>query len=135
MDKKSRNLIGAYLKKADDKLQVAETLLRMRDYEDAVSRAYYAAFYSVQAVLLTAGLSARTHQGLVYLFGLHFVKTGKLEKKLGRLLAELKDDREKSDYEVYSTIDKKTAARAVAGAREFLNGIRKYLRKSKTTAR
>ena len=118
-----------YLDKADDKLKVAKSLLSLGDYEDAVSRAYYAAFHSAQAVLLTEGLDASTHQGLINLFGLHFVKTGKLDKKFGRLLAELKDDRERSDYEIYSTIDKAAAAQAVKEAEEFLKGIRKYLNK------
>jgi uncharacterized protein (UPF0332 family) len=32
-------------------------------------------------------------------FSLHFIKTGKLQKKYGKLLAELYDWRQKGDYE------------------------------------
>ena len=60
MDKKTRSLIGGYLDKADAKLKVAKSLLKMKDYEDAVSRAYYAAFHSapVSPHLLVFALNA-----------------------------------------------------------------------------
>ena len=36
--------------KAEDKLTVAQELLKHRHYEDAVSRAYYAAFHAAQVM-------------------------------------------------------------------------------------
>ena len=110
LDKKTSILIKGYLEKAKQKLRVARNLLKSGDYEDAVSRAYYSAFHAAQAALLTEGLTANTHQGLVSLFGVHLIKTGKLEKRLGKFLSNLKDDRENGDYEIYSTIDKDTAS-------------------------
>ncbi len=68
--------MNGFLEKAEQKLRAAEELLKVAAYEDAVSRAYYCAFHAAQAVLLAEGLSARTHQGVVNLFGLHIVKTG-----------------------------------------------------------
>ena len=128
MDKKTGALLKGYLEKSKDKFRVAEKLLKDGSFEDAVSRAYYSAFHAAQAVLLTEGLSAETHQGLVNLFGLHLVKTGKFEKKFGRFLANLKDDREASDYEVYSAIDRETAEHAIEEAREFLSAAESYLK-------
>ncbi|OGX41053.1 MAG: hypothetical protein A3C53_06715 [Omnitrophica WOR_2 bacterium RIFCSPHIGHO2_02_FULL_68_15] len=120
-------MVQGYLAKAREKLRVAETLLAGRAFEDAVSRAYYAAFHATQAVLLTEGLTAGTHQGLVNLFGLHLVKTGKFEARFGRFLANLKDDREDSDYEVFAAIDEATARHAVDEARQLLTAIETYL--------
>ena len=128
MDKETVALLKGYLEKSRDKLRVVEKLLADGDLEDAVSRAYYAAFHAAQAVLLTEGLSADTHQGLINLFGLHLVKTGKFEKKFGRFLANLKDDREAGDYEVYSAIEQETAKIAVQEAREFLKAAEDYLK-------
>ncbi len=113
MDKATASLLRGSLEKSQEKLRVAEHLLQAGEYEDAVSRAYYSAFHAAQAALLTEGLTAGTHQGLVNLFGLHLVKMGKLPKHLGKFLAHLKDDRESSDYEVYSGIDQETAQHAV----------------------
>ena len=127
MDKKTTSLLQGSLEKARAKLAAAQQLFHSKLYDDAVSRAYYAAFHAAQAVLLTEGLTAGTHQGLVNLFGLHLVKTGKFEKKFGRYLANLKDDREHSDYEIYSTIDETTAHDSTREATEFVAAVEQYL--------
>lgn len=127
MDEKTRTLLKGYPDKAEEKIQAAEFLSKNKKYDDAVSRVYYSSFHAAHAVLLTEGLSANTHQGLVNLFGLHFAKTGKLDKKFGKFLANLKDDRETSDYEIYSSIDEQTARHAFSEAQEFLQEMKRYL--------
>jgi len=41
-------------------------------------------FYSAEAILLTNDLKAPSHKGVISLFGEHFIKTGKLDKELGK---------------------------------------------------
>jgi uncharacterized protein (UPF0332 family) len=125
-----KELIKGYLEKAEKKLEVAEKLFNSSDFEDAVSRAYYAVFHAAQALLLTEGEKAETHKGVVTLFGLLFVKTGKFNKNLGKYLANLKDDRESGDYEIFSYIDKETTESAIAEAKEFIKEAKAYLKKS-----
>ena len=120
-------MLQGYLEKSRGKLKVVEKLLTSGDYEDSVSRAYYAAFHATQAVLLTEGLETSTHQGLVNLFGLHFIKTGKFERKYGKYLANLKDDRENGDYELYCSIDKETAQEAIREAQALVQAAQDYL--------
>ena len=43
-------------------------------------------FYSAEAILLTNDLKASSHKGVISLFGEHFIKTGKLDKELGKAL-------------------------------------------------
>lgn len=129
MESKVKVLIEGYLQKAEKKLSVAEKLSRSDDYEDAVSRAYYAVFHAAQALLLSEGQQAGTHKGVVTLFGLMFVKTGKFRRNLGKYLANLKDDRESGDYEAFSYLDRETAETAVREAKEFVNEARAYLAK------
>jgi uncharacterized protein (UPF0332 family) len=128
LDKKTAILIQAFIEKSKDKLKTAKELLADGNYDDSVSRAYYAAFHAASAVLLTEGLSAETHRGLLNLFGLHFIKTGKFDKKMGRYLSNLKDDRETGDYEAFSTIDKPVATKALNEAVAFVNGCEQYLK-------
>jgi hypothetical protein len=128
LDLATKELIKGYLEKAERKLKVAEKLLRSDDYEDAVSRAYYAVFHAAQALLLTEGERAETHKGVVTLFGLLFVKTGKFKKDLGKYLANLKDERESGDYEVFSYIDRETAETAIEEAKEFVRETQAYLK-------
>ena len=77
-------------------------------------------------MLLSEGLTADTHQGVVSLFGLHFAKTGRVNSKLGDL-NNLKDDRESGDYDLYSGIDRAVAENAVREAREFPTEVERYL--------
>lgn len=128
MDSADRDLARAYLVKARNKARVARELLNMGEWDDAVSRAYYAAFHAAQAALLTEGQRPQTHRGVVTLFGLLLVQTGKLDRKWGRLLTSLKDDREASDYEAFSWIDQETARRAAQEAEQFLAAIEQYLK-------
>jgi len=123
-----RELLKGYIEKAQKKLAVADKLLQSGDYDDAVSRAYYAAFHAAQALLLSEGEKAETHKGVVTLFGLFFVKTEKFSKKFGKFLANLKDDRESGDYEVFSYIDRESAEVALSEAREFVRESEAYLK-------
>ncbi len=127
MDKTIKILIQGYLQKAEKKLKVAEKLFKSGDYEDSVSRAYYTVFHAAQSLLLSEGQKAETHKGVVTLFGLLFVKTGKFSKNFGKYLANLKDDRENGDYEVFCYIDKETAATALDEAKKFLKEAKSYL--------
>ena len=127
MDKSTQELIRGYLAKAEEKLGVVDRLLAQNDFEDAVSRAYYAAFYAAQALLLSEGLETRSHGGLVALVGLHFVKTGKLDKKFGRYLSNLMEDRQQSDYNLFSGMEKQDAEQSLEEASAFVAEIRRQL--------
>lgn len=127
MDKALQEEIRAHLRKAHRRLKVAQELHRQGEYEDAVSRAYYAIYHTAQAALLTEGLRAETHRRLTMLFGLHLVESGKLPKKLAKYLRNLRDDREEGDYEVYSDIDLETSEAALREAKEFVQAIQDYL--------
>lgn len=128
MEAMTKEIIKSYLEKAERKLEVAEKLFHSADYEDSVSRAYYAVFHATQALLLTEGEKAETHKGVVTLFSLLFIKTGKFRKDLLKYLANLKDERENGDYEIFSYTDKGTAATAIAEAKEFLKESKSYLK-------
>jgi uncharacterized protein (UPF0332 family) len=68
-------------------------------WNSAVNRLYYAVFYAVNALLVQNDIHANSHSGTRSQFTLHYIKTGKLDKKFGKLLAELYDWRQKGDYE------------------------------------
>ncbi len=128
MDKVTKELIIGYIEKSQKKLEAAEKLFDLGYYEDAVSRVYYAVFHIVQALLLTEVEKAETHKGIVTLFGLLFIKTGRFTKDLGRYLANLKDDRESGDYEILSYIDRETAEKALKEGKEFIEEVLEYLK-------
>lgn len=64
------------IQKSKRSLKAAENLFRDKDYDFAVSRAYYAMFYAAEALLLTKNLSFSKHSGVISGFWEHFVKKG-----------------------------------------------------------
>ena len=48
-------MIVGQIRKAEDKLAAARSLLRDAHLDDAISRAYYAAFHAASAALLAPG--------------------------------------------------------------------------------
>ena len=53
----------------------------------------------MNALLVANKILTKSHSATKSQFSLHFVKTGKFDKKYGRLLSELFDWRQKGDYE------------------------------------
>ena len=127
MDSTTRELVEAYLDKARRKLEVARKLAASGDFDDAVSRAYYAAFHAVRALLASAGQNPTIHAGVVTLFNILFVKSGKVPKDLGRLFINLKDDREGVDYELFADADQALASAAIEEAKRLVTEAQRYL--------
>ena len=119
------------LKQAKERIESAETLLKIRNYRDAMSRAYYAFFDAASAALLTKGLVAKTHHGLIILFEKHFIKTKEVPMKIGRWLAKAKQAREEADYERRKEISQESVKTAVQSAKEFVKEIEKLIKKLK----
>jgi len=55
LEQGTKELIAGYIQKAEKKLDVSRRLFESGDFEDSVSRAYYAVFHATQALLLTEG--------------------------------------------------------------------------------
>ena len=87
----------------------------------AVSRAYYAVFHAARALLVSLGLEARTHKGVVGMLGEHFVRTGQMSSKLGRLVSRMQRDREDADYSTGAVFTAEEASQMIGDAEEFLS--------------
>jgi uncharacterized protein (UPF0332 family) len=87
------------IKSAFNTYDAAKVLADNGFWNSAVNRLYYAIFYSVNALLVQNEIYVNSHSGMRSQFSLHFIKTGKLGKKYGTLLAELYDWRQKGDYD------------------------------------
>ncbi|HET9227853.1 MAG TPA: HEPN domain-containing protein [Thermoanaerobaculia bacterium] len=119
--------VKAGLARAHDKLAVAKAVLAAGYPADAVSPAYYAVFHAAEALLLLEGDEPRSHEGLKSLFGLRFVKTGRLPEEMASILRELKDERESSDYSIFPAITAEEGERAVASAARFIATLEAFL--------
>jgi uncharacterized protein (UPF0332 family) len=112
---------------AEQDLENARLLLDNGRYRAAISRAYYAMYYGVQAVLDAKNIASRTHKGIIQQFGQHFVQSGEFSREMARDLKETYDLRHISDYEADVVITQEQAERVMAVSLEFVDRIRIYL--------
>ena len=61
------------------------------------------------------------------MFGLHLVKTGKIEREFARILTAEQEDREIGDYDIDIEIEQDTAIKRVQDAEKFIERIEKFL--------
>lgn len=120
--------IKSLLERADRYLQSAKLLIEAQDYESAVSRTYYAMFYSAQATLLTKGLSASSHGGVLTVFSREFIKPSILPKSLGREFNRAFQKRQIGDYTHSFSISKEESEQLLESGRTFVSAIERYLK-------
>jgi len=100
MTNKERREYAKYrIESARKTFEAAKVLSENGFWNSAVNRLYYAVFYAVNALLVLNEIQTKSHSATKSQFSLHFVKTGRFDKKHGRLLSELFDWRQKGDYE------------------------------------
>ena len=110
------------LSKASRALDVANLILESGVADDAVSRAYYAAFQVAMALVETAepNSGGKSHKGVLNAFSNHYVRTGKLPKEYGSKINKAMSARHVADYEGDS-ITKDEASSHIAFAQELFD--------------
>ena len=127
MEPKTSDLVSIQIEKGKEKLDAAKVLLREGFIDDAISRAYYGVFHAASAVLLAEGITVDSHSGLKTMFGLRLIKTEKIDKKYGRWLNQLKDERENGDYDIFTSFDREDAENSITEAEKFIQEMKRYL--------
>ena len=108
-------------------LHAAAVLLNAGIFQDAVSRAYYAAFHHVEAVLFSRGLQARSHHGTHHVLREQFVRPGLLPERVHELLVKVFELRMSADYRRGPVCDEESARARIAQAQEVCGTIRAFL--------
>ena len=114
--------------KSDEAFEDAKLLIENGRWNASVNRLYYSSFYLVTALLFQNKLSAQTHNGVKTNFFLHYVKTEKVSKDLGKLYSSLFDWRQESDYADFIDFDSETVSPLLKKVQE-LNDLLKLLLK------
>ena len=123
-DEDRKTLVGLELEKADRFLKQAGLMCDLEQWDMAANRYYYACFHAVQALFVDRGLSSRRHAGMLTQLGLHFIKTGIIEDRLGAFLSRMEQLREKGDYNCLFDVTKDELLTFVEPAHELVNKIR-----------
>jgi uncharacterized protein (UPF0332 family) len=88
------------LTKARWSLAAARRLAADGDLDFAVSRAYYAMFYTAQAFLLGRGLRFSKHSAVIAAFGHEFAKDDEALREFHHGIIEAQDARNVGDYQI-----------------------------------
>jgi uncharacterized protein (UPF0332 family) len=119
--------VQALLDKAARAFDAAAVLLRNGDADFAVSRAYYAYFYTAQALLSAKGQEFSSHAQVVGQYGFFFARTGALDPTFHQLLLRAFKIRQLADYQTEVEIESEVVEELIAGGRQFLTAAREYL--------
>jgi len=128
-----RTNIAEELRRSDEALAAAEALLTAGFPTDSVSRAYYAAYHALRALLLSRSLEPRSHSGAIALFARELVRPGHMPSSYSRLLAGLQRSRELADYSAALSFSPDDARAQIEEARSFVAAARDYLRREGLT--
>jgi len=123
-----REEIKKELSRARKSLKSARTLFGEGLFEDALSRSYYAVLHAAKAVLLSEEVSIDSHEAVKRLFGMHLVRTGKIEKRYSKILSKEQDDRYLADYDVAFEPARERVEERINEAEDFLNAMTDYLK-------
>jgi uncharacterized protein (UPF0332 family) len=119
--------IQQYIKRSEDAIDTVKILIDHNKYSDAVSKAYYAMFYAASALLRTKNLDVSKHSGVISQFGLHFVKTGIIEKHHHKRFIKAFNDRDVADYRVMKEVIEQVAIQKLEDAKKFIESIKTFL--------
>lgn len=115
------------IRKAERSLQTARRIAADGDYDFAVSRAYYAVFYAMQAVLASRGVKSSKHGTTMSEFSRLFIKEGIFPSEFGALISQLFRRRQAGDYEFPMVITRAEAQSALDHAQWIIRAIVEYL--------
>lgn len=118
------------LRKAKEKMKTARIDYDFQRYEDSISRAYYAVFHAISAVLLSKGLHYSSHSQTIGYFNKEFIKTGVFPKEFSKNIQKLFNDRQTGDYgfEIFSEPDTakedmEMAEKIIKACEDYVNNI------------
>lgn len=129
MDNRQIDLSKYRIQEAENSLRVAEHCLKEGFYKDSINRSYYAAFYSIKAVLALGTVDFKRHKDVMGYFNKEFVATEIFPRELGRRLGTLKQLREKSDYDDFYIASIYQADEQYKTAEFTIQEIKQYLEK------
>ena len=102
---RKQDYIDYRINSAKETLRAARLLAENALWTSVMNRLYYACFYAISALLYKHDINATSHSGLKHQFTQHFVKTGLIDKELGKAFVRIFDLRQKGDYGDFYNLD------------------------------
>jgi len=120
-------LVEYRINKAKETLKEVDVLIENKFWSTSVNRLYYTCYYAVIALLVKKEIKAQTHAGARQMFGLHFVKTGLIDRELGKFYSDIFDKRQTGDYDDFITFTEMEIKSLLPPAKKLICEIEKLL--------
>jgi len=128
MSKSSKKeYIDYRLKQAKETLDAAKILARDKHWNSVINRLYYTCFYALSALFYKHNIDAKSHSGIKYQFGLHFIKPGLIDKSIAEVYVELFDYRQAGDYADFVDFDKEKTLPLIPRVENLLTQIEELI--------
>jgi hypothetical protein len=118
-----KKAVAHFWKMALESLSSAKREFEERAFHTVANRIYYAAFYSVTAMMLERGKKFSKHAGLRTAFYMEYIKTGLIDKKWGSVYDRFFDDRLEGDYIAFISFEHSYIKESLALCEEFINKV------------
>jgi uncharacterized protein (UPF0332 family) len=126
-DQEREAIVAFRAQKAKDTLSEAEGIAVLNYWNTVANRLYYSCFYLTSALLVKQNYLAQTHNGVIHLFGMHFIKTGIVSKDAGKLYSKLYELRQTGDYDDLFNLSQSDVEPLIPLVHSFFDEISKLL--------
>lgn len=124
IDRKDKKILSdVRMDRAREFLTDAWANFREQRFRTAVNRAYYASLSAIRALLILEGINPETHEGVLTMLSLRFVKTEMLPINVIKNFKTLFSKRTDVDYGDFDTTSSSDAEESVKIAGEIIEAI------------
>ena len=98
-------LISHNIKKSNQAIKDAETLLKTNSLTGALNRIYYGIFYIISALAIKHQFSTSKHSQMIGWFNKNYVRNFIVTREIGKIVHDAFDKRMKGDYDILVEFD------------------------------
>lgn len=128
MEGSLEELIRYRPERAKEMIDASEENLEAGQFRTSLNRSYYAVFHAMRAVNATDHFDSSKHSGVIAHFNKEYLKEGKLDKDLSKIVKDSSYLREKSDYDDFYMASRADAEKQLENAKIFVSAIGEYLK-------
>ena len=129
-DEERETVVNYRLQKAKETFAEVSILMNNKLWRIAANRLYYSCFYAASALLIKDGHQAHTHNGVITILSLHYIKENKIDKSLIKIYGNLFNMRQRGDYEDWIIIEESDIRPMLQPAEQFIAEIEKLINKN-----
>jgi uncharacterized protein (UPF0332 family) len=130
MQTEFQDLINYRIQQANETIKEVEFQIENNFLVIAVNRIYYGMFYMLLALALKNGFKTSKHNQLLGWFNREFVKTGKIDRKIGKIVHKAFEDRTDGDYGIFVKFEKEEVIEKLENMKRFLFELEKLIKEN-----